>query len=163
MLEKRIETVKAHAGNIKVKNTKTISSFKTEYSITSSTSGRTRYVVKICFTLSCSCPDFRKQGKKVLCKHILFILMYIFGVAENDNIIEKRYFSESDLSVILRKESNDFDPKFKYVVNRLGKVNNEEAEHILARHRLQPQKCILHYKENGSAKCYGRHCDVVFT
>ena len=67
--------------------------------------------------------------------------------------------------MILRKESNDFDPKFKYVVNRLSKVNKEEAEHILARHRLnnQPQKCILHYKENRSAKCYGRRCDVVFT
>ena len=103
MLEKRIETVKAHAGNIKVTNTKTINSFKREYSITSSTSGRTRYVVKICCTPSCSCPDFRKNGKKVLCKHILFILMYILGVAENDNIIEKKYFSESYLSVILRK------------------------------------------------------------
>ena len=68
-------------------------------------------------------------------------------------------------SMILRKELNDFDPKFKYVVNRLSKVNKEEAEHILARHRLnnQPQKCILHYKENRSAKCYGRRCDVVFT
>ena len=60
---------------------------------------------------------------------------------------------------------NDFDPKFKYVVNRLSKVNKEEAKHILARHRLnnQPQKCILHYKENRSVKCYGRRCDVVFT
>ena len=144
MLEKRIETVKAHAGIIKVTNTKTINSFKREYSITSSTSGRTRYVVKICCTPSCSCPDFRKNGKKVLCKQILFILMYILGVAENDNIIEKRYFSESDLSVILRKESTDFNPKFKYVVNILSKVNKEEAEHILARHRLnnQPQECI---------------------
>ena len=67
--------------------------------------------------------------------------------------------------MILRKESNDFDPKFKYVVNRLIKVNKEEAEHILASHRLnnQPQKCILHYKENRSAKCSGRRCDVVFT
>ena len=27
----------------------------------------------------------------------------------------------------------------------------------------QPQKCILHYKENRSAKCYGRSCDVVLT
>ena len=91
--------------------------------------------------------------------------MYILGVAKNDNIIEKRYFSESDLSVILRKESNDFDPKFKYVVKRLSKVNKEETEHILARHRLtnQPQKCVLHYKENRSAKCYGRCCDVAFT
>ena len=90
--------------------------------------------------------------------------MYILGVAENDDIIETRYFSESDLSVILRKESNGFDPKFKYVVNRLSKVNKEEAEHILARHHLnnQPQKCILHYKENRSAKCYRRRCDVVF-
>ena len=60
--------------------------------------------------------------------------MYILGVAENDNIIEKKYFSESYLSVILRKELNDFDPKFKYAVNRLSKVNKEEAEHILARH-----------------------------
>ena len=75
---------------------------------------------------------------------------HLFGVAENGNIIETRYFSESELSVILRNESNDFDPKFKYVVNRLIKVNKEEAEHILARHCLnnQPQKCILHYKEN---------------
>ena len=67
-------------------------------------------------------------------------------------------------SMILRKELNDFDPKFKYVVNRLSKVNKEEAEHILARHCLnnQPQKCILHYKENRIAKCYGRRCDVFF-
>ena len=50
MLEKRIETVKAHVGNIKVTNTKTINSFRREYSITSRTSGRTRYVVKICWT-----------------------------------------------------------------------------------------------------------------
>ena len=50
-------------------------------------------------------------------------------------------------------------------LNRLSKVNKEEAEHIVARHRLnnQPQKCILHYKENQSEKCYGRRCDVVFT
>ena len=134
MPEKSIETVKAHAGNIKVTNTKTINSSKREYSITSSTSGRTRYVVEICWTPSCSCPDFRKNDKKVLCKHILFILMYILGLAENDNIIEKKYFPESYLSVILRKELNDFDPKFKYAVNRLSKVNKEEAEHILARH-----------------------------
>ena len=67
--------------------------------------------------------------------------------------------------MILRKESHDFDPKFKYVVNRLSKVNKEEAEHILARHRVnnQPQKCISHYKEIRSAKCYGRRCGVVFT
>ena len=50
MLEKRIETVKAHAGNIKVTNTKTINSFKREYNITSSTSGRTHCPVKICCT-----------------------------------------------------------------------------------------------------------------
>ena len=158
-------TSKLLTGNLEVTNTETINSFKREYSVTSSTSGRTRYVVKICCTPSCSCPDFRKNGKKVLCKHILFILMYILGVAENDNIIEKKYFSESYLSVILRKELNDFDPKFKYVVNRLSKVNKEEAEHILARHRVnnQPQKCILHYKEIRSAKCYGRRCNVVFT
>ena len=87
--------------------------------------------------------------------------MYILGVAENDNIVEKRYFSESDLSVILSKESNYFYPKFKYAVNRLSKINKEEAEHILARHCLnnQPQKCILHRR----AKCYGRRFDVVFT
>ena len=108
---------------------------------------------------------FEKMVRRFFGKHISFILMDILGVAENGNIIEKRYFSESNLSVILRKESNDFDPKFKYVVNRLSKVNKEEAEHILARHRLnnQPQKCTVHYKENRSAKCYGRHCDVVFT
>ena len=129
MLEKRIETVKVHVGNIKVTNTKTIKSFKREYSITSSAPGRNRYVVKICCTPSCSCPGFQ----------------------------------------ILRKESHDFDPKFKYVVNRLSKakykVNKEEAEHVLARHRLnnQPQKRILHYKENRSAQCFGRRCDVVFT
>ena len=91
--------------------------------------------------------------------------MYILGVAENGNIIEMRYFSESNLSVILRNESNDFDPKFEYVVNSLSKVNKEEAEYIVAMHRLnnQPQKCILHYKESQSPKCYGRRCDVIFT
>ena len=43
--------------------------------------------------------------------------MYTLGVVENDNTIETRYFSESNSYVILRKESNDFDPKFKYIVN----------------------------------------------
>ena len=46
-----------------------------------------------------------------------FIFMYTLGVVENDNTIETRYFSESNSYVILRKESNDFDPKFKYIVN----------------------------------------------
>ena len=74
-------------------------------------------------------------------------MYYILSVAENNNIIETRHFSDRDLSVILRKELNDFDPKFKYVVNRLIKINKEEAQHILARHRLnnQRQKWILHY------------------
>ena len=62
--------------------------------------------------------------------------MYMLGVAENDNNIVTRYFLESALYVILRKEPNDFDPKYKYVVNRLSKVNKKEAGHILARHRL---------------------------
>ena len=43
--------------------------------------------------------------------------MYTLGVVENDNTIETIYFSESNSYVILRKESNDFDPKFKYIVN----------------------------------------------
>ena len=75
--------------------------------------------------------------------------MYILGVAENDNIVEKRYFAENDLSVILSKESNYFYPKFKYVVNRLSKIL-EEAQHILARYCLnnQLQKCILHRRAN---------------
>ena len=58
--------------------------------------------------------------------------MYMLDVAENDNIIETRFFSESDLSY----------KKSVYVVNRLSKVSKEETKHIIARHRLnnQPQK-----------------------
>ena len=40
----------------------------------------------------------------------------------------------------------------------------EERQYILARHLLnnQPQKCILHYKENRRAKCYGRRVVMGF-
>ena len=72
MLEKLIETVEAPAGNIKATNTKTINSFKREYSITSSASGKTRYVIKICCIPVASFPCFKLlscflvNGKKVL-------------------------------------------------------------------------------------------------
>ena len=117
LLEKRIETVKAHARNIKVSNNKTINSFKREYNITSGTLGRTRrecldvhfqkkllwardlfrmvYVRMKMYLKGCQeCQDllrplmflskFRKNGKKIVCKHILFILICILGVEEND-------------------------------------------------------------------------------
>ena len=58
--------------------------------------GRKTYDVVICNTPSCTCPDFKKNGSKVHCKHILFVLITALGQEETNQTINERYIGDDD-------------------------------------------------------------------
>lgn len=52
-------------------------SSKWKFKILPAQSGRAAFVVQVRNTLSCTCPDFQKNGAEISCKHLLFVLMFI--------------------------------------------------------------------------------------
>ena len=79
----------------------------------------------------------KKNGRKVLCKHIIFILVVFLGVFQRFLLPPK---------TVLRK-------------------NKHDLKEILQKHPgyNKPQETKLHHKESRSAKCQGRGCNNIFT
>ena len=63
--------------------------------------GQSSYEVDICHTLSCSCPDRRLCN----CKHILWVLLHILNVQENDPLVQERRPGKDTLCKILSTPS----------------------------------------------------------
>ena len=61
------------------------------------------FVVQICTTPSCTSTDFKKNGRKVLCKLIIFILVVVLGVCQEISK-ESRYIGDDDLKIIFSKQ-----------------------------------------------------------
>ena len=62
------------------------------------------FFAQICTTPSCTCADFKKNGCKVFCKHIIFILVVVLGVSQ-EILKESRYIGDDDLKKYFRNRS----------------------------------------------------------
>ena len=49
-----------------------------EYKIANTENGKSVYNVKICYKASCSCPDFIKNAKITFCRHVFFMLYFLY-------------------------------------------------------------------------------------
>ena len=79
-------------------------SLKKEFQIANNCKSWLFFVVQICTTPSCTCADFKKNGCKVFCKHIIFILVVVLGVSQ-EILKESRYIGDDDLKIIFSKVS----------------------------------------------------------
>ena len=75
-LEKIKANAKTDATLVKQRQQKIVSATKNKYVVPSILDGKTNCSVKIYKVSPCTCPDFRKGESHVLCKQIIFTLVY---------------------------------------------------------------------------------------
>ena len=110
LFSNRLESARTLKYTMKVANIVNVNAEHRLFEISSSESGRSCYQVRICSQPSCSCPDFGKQGSKIFCKHILFVLMFVLDVSDV-NVLDTLTFETEEIVHILHK--TDVDPQFK--------------------------------------------------
>ena len=82
MVEKRTNTARNRSAVMKMRKSKIINSFKCEY-VASSAIGKAHYVVSICNVPTFTCRDFPINGERVICKHIIFVLLNALKLIDN--------------------------------------------------------------------------------
>ena len=100
MLEKRKANAKTDSASVKVRQWKIINGTKREYTVSSNLGGKTNYLVTICHVPSCSYPDFRKRGSQVLCKHIIFVFLYILQL-KHECLLSNTWIGDDDLKSVI--------------------------------------------------------------
>ena len=107
MFNRRMAASSTESTTLKIRNIKGVSNTKREFSVCSSIKSRTNYLIQICSLPSCTCPDSQKNGMRVFCKHILFVLRYALQVDEEDTMLKAHYLPEEDVKALLsNKPSN---------------------------------------------------------
>ena len=99
------------------------------------------------------CPDFLKNGLRVLWKKLLFVLRYSLQV-DDDSMLNFRYFAGDDLNEILAHNTDSSSYIEKIEKNR---CTQQSLKELLETHQLykQPQEVKLIYKIGQSVKFHG--------
>ena len=140
--------------SMKIREHKVVAVLKRRYKVSSSTFGRKTYVIEISNTPSCTCPDFQKQGAKVLCKHVLLVLFVLLG--ERMEIqLQDHYLCDADLRWIFDAAGETIPAR--YFQERAPAKTKREFAAILKDHDDygREQKWTLHIKQKRGAICLG--------
>ena len=95
-LHKRLTSAIEQENCIKVRNNNS----KHTYHVSSSSKGKVTYQVDICCSSSCTCPDYKKNGKEVYCKHILFLRKFVMQADES--LFKEKCISHGDIEKLLK-------------------------------------------------------------
>ena len=90
MVEKRTNIARKESAVMKIRKSKITNSFKHEYVVSSAT-GKAQYVVSICNVQTCTCRYFQINGERVICKHIIFVLLNVLKL-KGETILSKIWF-----------------------------------------------------------------------
>ena len=87
MVEKRTNTARNESAVMKIRKSKITNLFKHEYVVSSAT-GKAQYVVSICNVQTCTSRYFQINGERVICKHIIFVLLNVLKL-KGETILSK--------------------------------------------------------------------------
>lgn len=154
MLEKRKANAKTDSTWVKIRQWKIINVIKREYTVSSSLGGKTNYLVTIGNVPSCCCPDFRKRGSKVLCKHIIFVSLYVLQL-KDERRLPNTWIGNDDLKSVISSAPTNIPMLFNEP--EVQKRTPLEYQRILQsdiRYNNE-QSVILHNKQKRLANCRG--------
>ena len=162
LLDTRISKALDTSSLMKVRSYRLDNELKRAYKITSSQIGRKFYDVTICNTPSCTCPDYKKNGTRVFCKHILFALVCVLGVKTSDSILDKRVLGDDDVKNIFAAAPRKVPEKYRQEQND-SRCKTSDVKAILVNHAdyNKEQEWRLHEKSTRSAMCRGCHKTVI--
>jgi hypothetical protein len=144
----RFEKAKHEKEGIKVKD------FDNNCSVLScnvATSRYTIYKVSIANQHLCECPDFTKTRGKDLCKHIIWTLLYICNIPEDNAMLQQVCLTDEELQQIVANTPNDIPSSLKWndvqnspQTNRKDKIRSLLAKEV---RNSQPQIWYLGKKQ----------------
>ena len=112
MFKNRIDS--ASSAKFLIRSSTVESLLSSSFRVTNSSTSRATYDVKVTSVPSCSCSDYRKNVKRVLCKHILFICLTVLkGDGTADEVcsaLKGRYLDDEILKKLL---TTTIDAKYK--------------------------------------------------
>ena len=76
------------------------------------TSSRSSYDLKICKSPSCTCP-YKINKPKEVCKHIIWVLLNVLRLHQDDVLLHQIAFTEAELSSLITKAPDNLPEKFK--------------------------------------------------
>ena len=82
MFDSRLNTAKALEQTMKIHRIIKVSNLKQEFDVLSTNTSRVASKEIICNVPSCTCPNYKKNGMLVSCKHIIFILLFVLKLDE---------------------------------------------------------------------------------
>ena len=95
----RLQRAKGEIDNIKVKHPVTRKDFENSYTLV--TNSLATYEVTVGKSHSCQCMDFSKNQGKELCKHIIWVLLYICRVPEESELLQQLSLTDAECLEIL--------------------------------------------------------------
>ena len=122
------------------------------YKTCSGPKGTKSFMVRIGNYSSCTYGDFEKQGKKVKCKHVLFVLIHCLAVSVDSELLRKLYVGDEELRSMFDNAPSSVPNEFVFIPTNKKKNYKD----ILSKETAPNQIWSLVKKDKRSAKC--RHC-----
>ena len=159
VFQTRLKRATEVSETMKIRKVEKDTNTKWTFSVASSQSGLNNYKVSIYNSPSCNCSDFVKYGSRVLCQHIIFILLFPLNVKGDHDVFSSRYMADDDLRPLLTSAS--VDKKYMQVSSSKG----SRYANIRLMLQVDPnygnhQIATLHNKTKRSATC--RSCKKIF-
>ena len=107
MFENRVEASYDASLIIKVNKSSIINALKRSYLVSNSSKSRTAFNIETGTVPSCTCPDFGKNEHRVLCKHILFIVLHVFNGKDLEPSLRIRFIKENNLRSLFDATGED--------------------------------------------------------
>ena len=99
-IQKRLNTARENEHIFKISKISVANDSKQIYTVLSSPNGRKKYEATVCCSPSCTCPDYKKNGNNVLCKHIMFPFLYALRV-EQEAFLSQIYIQKENYEKFL--------------------------------------------------------------
>ena len=92
---------------MRIRGMKRTSSTTKTFNVANSERGTGSYVVTIATTPSCTCKDFRQNKSRVVCKHIIFVVLVVLDEPGLKDVLITRYMSLEDTTKLIAKTDNE--------------------------------------------------------
>ena len=104
MIQKHLNTARENEHISKISKISIVTDSKRIYTVLHSPNSRKNYEVTVCCSPSCTCPDYKKNGKNLLCKHIMFTYLYALKVG-GEAFFSQIYISERELRKLMLRRN----------------------------------------------------------
>lgn len=136
----RFQKAKQDKGSIKLRKVLSQSDVSSRFEVQGS-DGQRKYEVEVSAAPSCTCEDYKKFNGKELCKHVIWVYLYVLKVDDESPIINQITHSEDSVRQIVTESapiasssvdnispSNDFRSRMERVKSILSKDKRKDQQ-----------------------------------